>query len=177
MHIVYCYIDLYDDKIKYVGITSRKLAQRVQEHKKNEPWVNNSKWKILYFTVNNKSESESWESHLIARYETYKWYNTAKKDWGLIGTFKDIYPAWSVYSIDDLVVDINYKAYQILDDIEGTNLITETELLLDLDIDREVLLIMIAKKVIQPLAITSQRKLLFWEDSFEKASQYLKFEY
>lgn len=176
MHIVYCYIDLYDDKIKYVGITSRKLEQRVHEHKKNEQWVSNSKWKILYFYVQTKSESESWESHLIAKYQTYNWYNTAKKDWGLIGTFNDIYPAWSVYSIEDVVVDINYSNYQVLDDITDTNLISETELLLELDIDRDILLLMVGKKVIQPLAITSNKKLLFWEDAMEKGREYLKFE-
>ena len=176
VHLVYCYIDLRDDIIKYVGITSRKLSQRVSEHLKNEPWVSLSKWKILYFQVNTKSESESWESHLIAKYETYRWYNTAKKDWGLIYAFNDKYPKWNIYSIEDIVVDLDYTKYQVLDDIGGTNLITETELLSELDIDKDILLIMIAKKVIQPLAITSSQRLLFWGDSLERGRQYLKYE-
>lgn len=176
MHIVYCYIDLFDDQIKYVGITSRKLCQRVYEHKKNDEWVNTSNWKILYFYVMTKSESESWESHLIAKYQTYKWYNTAKKDWGLIGAFKDIYPAWKVYSIEDVLVDINYADYQVLDDLTDTNLISETELLVNLDIDKDILLLMVGKKVIQPLAVTSNRRLLFWEDALEKGRDFLKFE-
>ena len=176
MHLVYCYIDLRDDIIKYVGIASRKLSQRVSEHLKNEPWVSLSKWKILYFQVNTKSESESWESHLIAKYETYRWYNTAKKDWGLIYAFNDKYPKWNIYSIEGIVVDLDYTKYQVLDDIGGTNLITETELLSELDIDKDILLIMIAKKVIQPLAITSSQRLLFWGDSLERGRQYLKYE-
>ena len=136
--------------------------------------VGNIHWKICYFYVHNKSESESWESHLIAKYETYNWFNIAKKDWGLISAFKNINPAWKIYSIDDLVVDIDYSKYQIIDNIEGTNLISETDLILDLDITKEFLLILIAKKIIQPLAITQSNTLLFWEDVYEEIKLYLR---
>ena len=174
MHIVYCYVDLKDDIIKYVGITSRKLDLRIQEHKKYEEWVAATEWKILYFEVNTKSESEAWESHLIAKYETYKWFNTAKKDWGLIKAFEKIYPVWKVYSISDICVDIDYSKFQILDDITDTSLISETNLLLELDITRDILLLLIARRVIQPLACTSEKRLLFWEDSLEKGRHFLK---
>lgn len=177
MHIVYCYQDLYDDIIKYVGITSRKLAQRVAEHKKYDAWVNTSSWKIQYFYVGTKSESESWESHLITKYSTYNWYNVAKKDWGAIGLYKEVYPRWRVYSIDDIVVELDYDKLKMLDDYSDTQLVSETELLLDLDIDKDNLMLLVAKKVIQPIARTSKNELLFWDDAYEKCYEYLKHEF
>ncbi len=173
-HIVYCYIDLQDDIVKYVGITSRKLSARVQEHKINESWVNTTQWKILYFTVATKSESEAWESHLIALYETYKYFNTAKKDWGLIDLFRNTVPVWKIYSIADLIVDVDYKNYQVLDDFGDSHLITTTDLMLALDVQFEDILCLIAKRIIQPLARTSDNILLFWEDSTEKAQAFYK---
>jgi predicted GIY-YIG superfamily endonuclease len=174
MHIVYCYIDLKDDLIKYVGLTSRQLAQRIKEHKENEAWVSSSSWKILYFTVNTKSESEAWESHLIALYKTYEYYNTAKKDWGLIDLFRNKIPQWKVYSIDDLVVDLDYTKYQIIVDTDDENLITEIDLELELDITKEDILCLIARRVIQPLARTENNTLVFWIDDLEKSRTFYK---
>ena len=173
-HIVYCYIDLRDGIVKYIGITSRKLISRIKEHEKNESWVSLSKWKISYFYVKTKSESEAWESHLIDRYETYKWYNTAKKDWGTIGAYRDIFPEWKTYMIKDTVVDIDYDRYQILDDIKGDdNLIDETTLMLDFNIDKDTILYMVGKRLLQILAVTSNHKLIFWKDAIEITKNYV----
>lgn len=172
-HIVYRYIDAYDGVVKYVGITQRKLSQRINEHIKNDSWTKLHTWRIEYFYVNTKSESEAWESHLIALYKTYNWYNIAKNKWGLIQQFKDVYPMWRVYSIADDIVDIKYENLPVLplDNIDG--LITDMQLKLDYDISQDYILLMVSKKIIQPLARTPQNNLLFIETDNQKVYDYL----
>lgn len=175
MHIVYCYIDLIDNIVKYVGITKRKLISRIKEHERDEEWVSLSKWKILYFNVKTKSESEAWESHLIAKYETFKFYNTAKRDWGLISEYNKIVPEWKVYSIDDVIVDINYDKYQVLNDIKGDdNLTTDIDLMLNFNIDRDTIFYLVGRRLLQILAVTQDKKLIFWKDSIDIVNDYLK---
>lgn len=83
---VYRYIDLLDGIIKYIGIVwseDRTLQQRIYEHLTKDIWCKGKNWKIEYFVVNNRTEAENFESHFIALYETYKYYNDAKSDWGV----------------------------------------------------------------------------------------------
>ena len=151
MDIVYRYIDNKDNVVKYVGITSRALKQRVDEHKKFDSWVTATKsWRIEYFFVNNKSESEAWESHLIALYKTYNWFNKAKKDWGIINYFCNIIPNWVVYSDDIDIIDIDFSKYNIIDDSDG--LISDISLSLDFDLPILEIHRLVAKKIIYPVA-------------------------
>lgn len=89
MYYVYRYTDLSDGIIKYVGIVyskPRTLKQRVVEHL-IDSWCDrrNYNYKVEYFTegLNSRTDCEVWESHLIAKYQTYKWNNISKADWGL----------------------------------------------------------------------------------------------
>ena len=85
--IVYRYIDLKDNKTKYIGIITRRSKKRCKEDRLKEhrvkDWWANGNYKIEYFTVYSRTDAEAFESHLIALYKTYEYYNKAKKDWGL----------------------------------------------------------------------------------------------
>lgn len=173
MHIVYRYIDNKDNIVKYVGITSRDLKYRIEEHKKLDNWVSiTNYWRIEYFVVNTKSESEAWEAHLIALYKTYLWFNKAKKDWGLIDCFLHKPIDWNVYSDSDDVIDINIDLYPIVDDTE--NLVSELSIQLDFDIPIIEIRRLVSKRIITPLARTRTNRLLFWETDIEKVVDWLK---
>ena len=172
-HIVYRYIDNMDGIVKYVGITSRTLAQRVNEHLNNDDWVKTTKgWHIDYFYVDTKSQSEAWESHLIALYETYKWYNKAKSSWGIIKEFAKITPQWVMYADNEDIIDIDLNKYQSIEDT--SNLITDYVICYECDISKVILYKLIARKIIQPLAKTKSNALLFWETDLEKVYDYIK---
>ena len=107
MAYVYRYTDLKDNKIKYVGIVwseNRTLAQRLNEHLKLDDWCNNN-YKIEYLKVANRTEAESLESHFIALYKTYKFYNNAKADWGINSFIPDMEDNWIEFNAKNL----NYK--------------------------------------------------------------------
>ena len=68
MGVVYRYIDLNDDKIKYVGIVwsgNRTLKQRVEEHFNNDSWCDKGHWRIEYVLreVNTRTDAEYLEAH------------------------------------------------------------------------------------------------------------------
>jgi hypothetical protein len=97
-HVVYRYIDVTDNIIKYVGITTlKRLAARESMHRSQDIWRCKGLWRIEYFTCNNKSEAEAFESHLIALYDTGKYYNKAKTGWGLNQYLPDIEDKWILY--------------------------------------------------------------------------------
>ena len=80
---VYRYIDVSDWKIKYVGITvNGTLVNRHKGHIKEE-WYKNGRFICEYIQVDNQSEAEAIESHLIALYDTGKYFNKAKTGWGI----------------------------------------------------------------------------------------------
>lgn len=141
--IVYRYTDLYDGVIKYVGITSRPLSQRVREHKMNEPWEKTSKWLIEYFRVATKSEMEAWESHLIAEYHTDQYYNTAKSGWGQIQKFQSQTPKWRAYSYSDKVIDFPVEKLPRLDNTD--DLISESQILYECNWNHLDLLLALAQ--------------------------------
>ena len=173
MAIVYRYIDNRDGIIKYVGITDRTLKQRVDEHKKLDKWFSfSNSWRIEYFVVSNKSQSEAWESHLIAFYKTYNWYNKAKKDWGLIPQFKNIYIDWKLYSDGNDIIDIDFNKFVEIDNIDG--LISDLSLSIDFDIPKEDIWKMVSRRVICPVARTKNNNLLFIENDIDKVADYLR---
>ena len=104
MAYVYRYTDLKDNKIKYVGIVwseNRTLSQRLNEHLKLDDWCNNN-YKIEYLEVANRTEAESLESHFIALYKTYKFYNNAKADWGINSFIPDMEDDWKEFDSKNL---------------------------------------------------------------------------
>ena len=100
-YYVYRYIDTATSTVKYVGITNgkRTIKKRVIEHKR-EDWYKNCNWIIEYFEVKNQSEAEAFESHLIALYKTYKWYNTMKVGWGINSFLPMQIDKWIKYDPD-----------------------------------------------------------------------------
>ena len=104
MAYVYRYTDLKDNKIKYVGIVwskNRTLAQRLNEHLKLDDWCHNN-YKVEYLEVANRTEAESLESHFIALYKTYKFYNNAKADWGINSFIPNMEDDWKEFNTKNL---------------------------------------------------------------------------
>ena len=168
---VYRYIDNNDGIIKYVGITGRDLKYRVEEHKKYDDWVKASdSWRIEYFIVSSKSQSEAWESHLIEMYKSYEWYNISKAYWGFIPQFLHINPQWRVYSDNDEIINIPYEYLPIIYDTRG--LITDKQLYLEFDIPLIEIWKLSSKKIIQALAKTVNDELLYMESDIEKLLDY-----
>lgn len=167
MDIVYRYVDNKDNIVKYVGITGRTLQQRVDEHRKLDSWVDTTQsWRIEYFLVNNKSESEAWESHLIALYKTYNWFNKAKKDWGIIKHFENLHIDWKIYSDTNDIIDINYDYYSVVDNTDG--LVSDLTLSLDFDIPLLEIHRLVSRRELCPVARTDRNRLLFIESDIEK---------
>lgn len=80
---VYRYIDTDDRVVKYVGIVHKSdLDSRLTAHLYRDNWCKEGNWDIEYFECQNRSEAEAFESHLIAVYETWKYYNKSKANWG-----------------------------------------------------------------------------------------------
>lgn len=165
-YIVYRYIDLKDKIIKYVGITERKLQQRVNEHKKNDSWTNQQHWKIEYFFVNSKSTMEAWESHLIAEYESFRWYNIAKKSWGVIDALREVTPQWRIFSIDDCVVDFPFEQLPFLLPDNCSGLVSDSFLMEKYGKSKEEIYMEIKERKLSPLAITEGNTLLFLESIY-----------
>ena len=87
MAVVYRYVDLHDEKIKYVGIVwsgNRTLEQRVKEHSKQDEWCVNGCWRVEYLQkeVKSRIDAELLEAHYISQFKTNEWYNTSKANWG-----------------------------------------------------------------------------------------------
>lgn len=102
MACVYRYTDTCDAKIKYVGIVyggEYALHKRVLQHRKCDKWAVGEEWLIEYFYRDDlsRTDTEYLESHFIALYETYKWYNKAKSDWGISRFIDDASIEWKVY--------------------------------------------------------------------------------
>lgn len=98
MPIVYRYTDLNDNIVKYIGIITREnrsLDKRLMEHKVKNAWAYGN-YKIDYFEVQSRTDAEAYEAHLIAYYDTYKYFNKAKANWGL-STYLPTTIIWKPY--------------------------------------------------------------------------------
>lgn len=94
---VYRYVDASTNVVKYVGIVYKSsLERRIVAHMNNDNWANDACWRVEYFECENRSEAEAFESHLIALYETWRYYNKAKCDWGQNRFLPDIEKSWKV---------------------------------------------------------------------------------
>lgn len=104
MVTVYRYVDLYDNLTKYIGIVAsnnlnRCLEDRLKEHRVKDCWAKGN-YSVEYFNVRTRTDAEAFESHLIALYRTYNFYNKAKSNWGIS---------------DFLPTNINWKEYVTYD--------------------------------------------------------------
>ena len=104
MAIVYRYIDLRDNIIKYVGIVwanNRTLDDRIREHSANDFWCKGGYWKVEYLNrdIQNRMDAELLEAHYIGKFDTGKWYNTYKSSWGRSTLLDDSNDQWIEYGI------------------------------------------------------------------------------
>ena len=94
---VYRYVDKNDGIVKYVGIVyNSTLERRIAVHKSMDPWALGGNWRIEYFECESRAEVEAFEAHLIALYGTDKYYNKAKKSWGINRFLPDVEGWWNV---------------------------------------------------------------------------------
>lgn len=103
---VYRYTDLNDGIIKYIGIVwsgNRTLKERIKEHKLNDSWCKNGKWKIEYLDeeINTRNEAEALESHLIALYNTWQYFNKSKKTHGINKYIPEMDYKWKIFDFED----------------------------------------------------------------------------
>ena len=99
MAYVYRYIDENDGIIKYVGIVYKRMIDvRIKAHASVDDWRDKGNWRVEYFECENRSVAEAFESHLIALYGTDKYYNKAKKGWGINKYLPDVESWWQTYS-------------------------------------------------------------------------------
>ncbi|WP_303834698.1 GIY-YIG nuclease family protein [Ruminococcus flavefaciens] len=99
MAYVYRYIDENDGIIKYVGIVYKRLLDvRIKAHASVDDWRDKGNWRVEYFECENRSVAEAFESHLISLYGTDKYYNKAKKCWGINKYLPDVESWWQTYS-------------------------------------------------------------------------------
>ena len=108
MGVVYRYIDLNDNQIKYVGIVwsgNRTLKQRVEEHYNNDSWCDKGHWRIEYVLrdVNTRTDAEYLEAHYTNKFRDpdYEWFGKTKLNWGESEIIDDSNDKWEVYSTDE----------------------------------------------------------------------------
>lgn len=121
-------MDVFDNKYKYIGIvkgdTYSNLTRRIKQHRK-EVWFKNSEFEVDYIEVPTICDAEAIEGSLIGKYQTYKYYNKAKKNWGESTLFEICDNAWKVYGIESLQ-SIYRKTIDALSDVVS-NLIMQKE--------------------------------------------------
>ena len=105
MGVVYRYIDLNDNQIKYVGIVwsgNRTLKQRVEEHYNNESWCDRGHWRIEYVLrdVNTRTDAEYLEAHYTNKFRNpdNEWFGKTKLNWGESEIIDDSNDVWELYS-------------------------------------------------------------------------------
>lgn len=79
---VYRYINKETNNVEYVGLVyNRPLYKRIREHATMEKW-DSQKYKVEYITCTSRTDLEYLEAHFIAKFKTYKFNNSAKKNMG-----------------------------------------------------------------------------------------------
>lgn len=101
MALVYRYVDINDETVKYVGIVwgeNRTIDQRIAEHKKDY-WYPFGSWRveILNEQIDTRAEAESIETHLISLYQTDRYYNVRQARYGVNKFFPSFDDKWVVY--------------------------------------------------------------------------------
>lgn len=94
MKNVYRYINKFTNDIEYVGIVyDRPLYKRIKEHAFIDKW-NSEKYKVEYISCKSRTDVEYLEAHFIAKWETYNYYNVAKKNMGKSNLIDDSSFEW-----------------------------------------------------------------------------------
>lgn len=112
MTYLYKYIDMNDNITKYVGIVSeknRELKDRIIEHCKKDVW-SHGYFRVEYIELQSKTDAEYLESHFISVYQTDKYFNKAKKEWGksaLLDNHKFIWKLYIIYNNDITMANID----------------------------------------------------------------------
>jgi len=119
MAVVYRYVDLHDEVIKYVGIVwseNRTLKQRVKEHFEQDDWCIGGYWRVEYLQkeVKSRIDAELLEAHYISKFKTNEWYNVSKANWGASELLQDD-------------PDEEWKEYETIGDIKPSNMIKTCE--------------------------------------------------
>ena len=135
---VYRYINKETNDIEYIGLVyDRPLYKRIREHSTMEKW-NSQKYKVEYITCTSRTDLEYLEAHFIAKFKTYRFYNSAKKNMGKSNLIDDSKFKWielHSYIVDGFTVKamskhlasvyINkpdqekYNYYKSISDVEG----------------------------------------------------------
>lgn len=76
---VYKYVDIKDQKVKYVGKTTN-INKRIKDHERDK-WFLNSTYDIYYIECNTKADMDCLETYFIGYYGSCEYYNVAK-NWG-----------------------------------------------------------------------------------------------
>jgi hypothetical protein len=131
-HIVYRYIDVSDNIVKYVGITYKdNMKGRIYCHKTEDDWRDEGSWRIEYFECANKSEAEAFESHLIALYGTDKYYNKHKSGWGINQYLPNVEDKWKKWEDARFTDAETAKAAKLMRRLIRSGYIKEAMSLLD----------------------------------------------
>lgn len=130
MGYVYKYIDKSDNIVKYVGIVWKgSLEQRINSHR-YDYWFRGKNWEIKYIITPNESrtDTEYMEAHFISYYESYKYYNEAKNNWGVskfIPEYKEedwilydspdieINPSKTIFDLENELIEYKEKYYKL----------------------------------------------------------------
>lgn len=108
MPYIYRYCDKTDHLFKYIGISRDKvrLENRFHSHK-NDYWYKLGNWSIDYAFVKSKCDVEFLEGWLIAEYDTARFYNVKKADWGKSSMFLLPHLSWVKYEEGQSTNDSN----------------------------------------------------------------------
>lgn len=83
MFAVYRYVDIDDCITKYIGIVrGGSISARHSNHISQDNWCT-ARMQLKYIILSSISEAEAFESHFIAYYQTYNFFNKDKSDWGI----------------------------------------------------------------------------------------------
>ena len=121
MGFIYRYTDLNDEIIKYVGIIwaeNRSLQQRINEHLKKDSWCWNVPYKVEYIEGNfSRTDAEYIEAHYISLYETYKYYNRTKSNWGISNYIPYKEDKWKYYDVVNFHI-LNEKCNKLEEEVK-----------------------------------------------------------
>lgn len=102
MPYIYKYIDVNDEKCKYVGISKDKTTfnRRLKSHKTQDKWYTLGVWRIERAFVESECDAQFLEGWLISEYGTGRWYNEQKVNWGKSCLFELPELDWEVIVLD-----------------------------------------------------------------------------
>lgn len=106
MGIIYRYVDLDDEIIKYVGTVwsgDCTLKDKHLWHKEHDSWCKDNHWRIEYLQkdIKTRVESDIFESHYVSKFGTNEYFNTHTVGYGMSDTVDDTNDVWEIFYSDD----------------------------------------------------------------------------